>query len=77
MDAAQKEYDFEREGNKIKVIPTSQFSFRTKPIDDKYILLSDNEFVGIAFQFYQFDKTLTKIIPFDFREFVKATKNNK
>ena len=71
INELSKRFKFERENDKIKVIPLTKYTFRTYPIDTNYILLTDDEFIGLSSKVYSFNNDLTSVIPFDFKDYLK------
>lgn len=60
---------------KIKVVPMNQFEWRSYPIneDDTPLLVTEDEFIGLATRLYMFNGQLTAVVPFDmvaFKQFI-------
>lgn len=69
-----KKYIWETENRKIKIIPISQFEWQSYPIDKDYLLLTEDEFIGVATKLYMFSNDLKGVVPFDvenYRSFLK------
>lgn len=60
-----KKYTWETENGKIKVIPISQFEWQCYPIDKECLLLTEDEFIGIATKLYMFSSDLSEVVSFD------------
>lgn len=53
------------DGNKIKIKPHDQYNFTTYPIQDDYILVSYDEYIGLLTQVYMFNEELTGVVDYE------------
>lgn len=82
IDELKKRYRWVTEKGKILIVPLNQFEWRCYPIksEDTPLLLTEDEFIGLATRIYMFDGQLTKVVPFDmfaFKQFIGTRKLEK
>lgn len=53
------------DGDKIKIKPHDQYNFTTYPIQDDYILVSYDEYIGLLTQVYMFNEELTGVVDYE------------
>ena len=65
IEEYQSKYKFTRnEQNKILVKPLGAHSFRTSQVDNTFIVITDEEFIGLVTRKKQFNKGLNQVIDF-------------
>ena len=52
------------ENGKIKLKPHDQYSFTTYPLDDEYILVTEEEYIGLLMHIYMFNDDLDAVIDY-------------
>ena len=64
IDELQKRYKFtiNEETNKILVKPLSKYSFQTSNVDETFIEITSEEFIGLVYHLYRFNKDRTQVI---------------
>lgn len=53
------------DGDKIKIKPHDQYNFTTYPIQDDYILVSYDEYIGLLTRVYMFNEELTGVVDYE------------
>lgn len=53
------------DGDKIKIKPHDQYNFTTYPIQDDYILISYDEYIGLLTRVYMFNEELTGVVDYE------------
>lgn len=53
------------DGDKIKIKPHDQYNFTTYPIQDDYILVSYDEYIGLLTRVYMFNEELTDVVDYE------------
>lgn len=62
----------------IKVVPLSQYEYRTHPIDDEndqWLPITEDDYIGLKLMVYQFNPDLHQIEPFDREQFNAFLRN--
>ena len=53
------------DSDKIKIKPHDQYNFTTYPIQDDYILVSYDEYIGLLTRVYMFNEELTGVVDYE------------
>lgn len=65
INKLQEKYKFMRsENNKILIKPLSKYSFQTSDVDETFIEITNEEFIGLITRQKQFNEELNGVIDF-------------
>ena len=68
-----EKYKFTRnpDNNKIYIKPISKYSFKTSDVDNTFMEVTDEEFIGLVTRKKQFNKDLNQVVDFVRQESLK------